>query len=118
MINFDMYSGDTVDIIVDLFNADGFPLDVTNITMWWGMMGIIKTSPDEISSVGNRVTVHLSPEDTVDMSGPHKHQLRGVDPTGRVETFLYGVCRITESVFQPPTTDTVRVIQLVGSVAA
>lgn len=120
MNNMDIYSGDTVDIIVTLIDAIGLPLDLTHIELWWGMTEIIKKSPDEITYVDNIVTVHLLPTDTTGMSGPHKHQLRGVDPSGRVETFLYGVCRITASVFQPDAEEepVVRTLRLVGSIYA
>jgi hypothetical protein len=116
MNNFDMYSGDTVDIAVTLTDATGQPLDPTNLTLWWGMADIVKKSPD-ITYVDNIVTVHLLSTDTIGMSGPHKHQLRGVDSTGRVETFLYGVGRITLSVFQPdaeeePAVKTLRLVSV------
>ena len=98
--NFEMWSGDTVDITVTVTDAAGAPLDLTGVTLYWGMGDIVKVSPDGITT-DDEVVIHLLPEDTVRLSGGHKHQLRGVDSTGRVETFLTGVVRINESVFQP-----------------
>ena len=115
----DVFSGDTIDIYYTLVDANNFPLDLTNLTLWWGMADIIKKSPDEITYTNNVAVVHVLPADTIGMSGPHKHQLRAVDPTGRIETLSYEVCRITASVFQPDAiVQPTKILRLVGGIYA
>jgi hypothetical protein len=92
--NFEMYAGDTMDITVTLTDALGAPLDIAGLTLWWGMADIVK-------QVDETLVIHLVPEDTEALTGAQRHQLRAIDPSGRVETLLTGVVRITESVFQP-----------------
>ena len=117
--NFDLYSGDTADISFTLTDSQGLPLVLTDLVLWWGMGEIIKFSPDGITVLDNTATVHLVPDDSVDLiTGGLRHQLRAVDPSGRVETFATGVCRVTESVFQPGVVVVpgVRTLRLVGGV--
>ena len=111
--NFEMWSGDTVDITVTLTDDMGAPLDLTGITLFWGMGDILKVSPDGIIT-DEAVVIHLLPEDTVGMEGGHKHQLRGVDTTGRIETFMSGVVRINQSVFQPVNEQLVTRLRLIA----
>ena len=117
---FDIYSGDTVDIAFTLTDIQGLPLVLTDLTLWWGMGEIRKVSPEGITIEDNIATVHLEPDDTIELTtGGLRHQLRAVDPNGRVETFAIGVCRVTESVFQPSTvTVGVRTLHVVGGVRA
>jgi len=119
--NFDLYSGDTADISFTLIDAHGLPLVLDGLTLWWGMGEIIKTSPDDITALDNTATVHLAPIDSIALTTVAlRHQLRAVDVNGRVETFATGVCRVTESVFQPTTgiivVPGVRTLRLVGGV--
>ena len=119
--NFELYSGDTADISFVLTDAHGLPLVLDGLALWWGMGEIIKTSPDDITALDNIVTVHLAPADSIELpTAGMRHQLRAVDPTGRVETFATGVCRVTESVFQPTigtvVVPGVRTLRLVGGV--
>jgi len=118
--NFELYSGDTADVSFTLTDAHGLPLVLTDFVLWWGMGDIIKTSPEDITLTDNIATVHLAPADSIELTtGGLRHQLRAVDPTGRVETFATGVCRVTESVFQPVVTPIViglRTLRLVGGV--
>jgi hypothetical protein len=92
--NFEMYAGDTLDITVTLTDAEGAPLDLTGLTLWWGMADIVR-------QVDESLVIHLVPADTEALIGAQRHQLRAIDISGRVETLLTGVVRITESVFQP-----------------
>jgi hypothetical protein len=94
--NFEMYAGDTLDITVTLTDAGGAPLDLTGLTLWWGMADVVKQV-----DVGETLTIHLVSADTEALIGAQRHQLRAIDVNGRVETLLTGVVRITESVFQP-----------------
>jgi hypothetical protein len=94
--NFEMYAGDTLDITVTLTDAEGAPLDLTGLTLWWGMADIVRQV-----DVGETLTIHLVSADTEALIGAQRHQLRAIDISGRVETLLTGVVRITESVFQP-----------------
>jgi len=118
--NFELYSGDTADVSFTLTDAQGLPLVLTGTVLWWGMGDIVKTSPEGITLTDNIATVHLMPEDSIELTTVGlRHQLRAVDPTGRVETFATGVCRVTESVFQPVVTPVVaglRTLRLVGGV--
>jgi hypothetical protein len=92
--NFEMYAGDTLDITVTLTDAGGAPLDLTGLTLWWGMADVVR-------QVDETLVIHLIPADTEALIGAQRHQLRAIDVNGRVETLLTGVARITESVFQP-----------------
>jgi len=117
--NFELYSGDTADISFVLTDAQGMPLTLTGLTLWWGMGSLIKVSPDGITLLGNTAIVHLVPGDSIGLTtGGLRHQLRAVGLTGRVETFATGVCRVTESVFQPVIgvviVPGVRTLRLVG----
>lgn len=119
--NFELYSGDTADISFALTDAHGLPLILDGLTLWWGMGGILKTSPEDITALDNIATVHLVPADSIELpTAGMRHQLRAVDVNGRVETFATGVCRVTESVFQPATgivvVPGVRTLRLVGGV--
>ena len=117
--NFELYSGDTADISFVLTDAQGLPLILDGLTLWWGMGDILKVSPDDITALNNIATVHLAPVDSIALTtGGMRHQLRAVDVNGRVETFATGVCRVTESVFQPVVTVVpgVRTLRLVGGV--
>ena len=117
--NFDLYSGDTADISFTLTDSQGLPLVLTDLVLWWGRGEIIKFSPDGITVLDNTATVHLVPADSIELTTVAlRHQLRAVDPTGRVETFATGVCRVTESVFQPGVVVVpgVRTLRLVGGV--
>jgi len=119
--NFELYSGDTADVSFVLTDAQGLPLILNGLTLWWGMGDILKTSPDDITALDNTVTVHLAPADSVELTtGGMRHQLRAVDVNGRVETFATGICRVTQSVFQPTTgivvVPGVRTLRLVGGV--
>ena len=117
--NFDLYNGDTADISFTLTDSQGLPLVLTDLVLWWGMGEIIKFSPDGITVLDNTATVHLVPADSIELTTVAlRHQLRAVDPTGRVETFATGVCRVTESVFQPGVVVVpgVRTLRLVGGV--
>lgn len=117
--NFELYTGDTDDIYFALTDVDGTPMDLSNLTLWWGMGTIVK---NDITVDGNVACVHLVPEDTIDLTtGGLRHQLRAVDPLGRVETFATGTCRVIESVFQPTrdiVVEPVRVLRLVGGYLA
>ena len=119
--NFELFSGDTADLSFVLTDAVGLPLILSNLTLWWGMGDILKVSPDGITILDNTATVHLAPADSIELTTSGlRHQLRAVDPAGRVETFATGVCRVTESVFQPTTgvivVPGVRTLRLVGGV--
>ena len=119
--NFELYSGDTADIAFTLTDAVGLPLILTGLVLWWGMGDILKTSPDDITVLDNTATVHLAPIDSIALTTVGlRHQLRAVGLDGRVETFATGVCRVTESVFQPTTgiivVPGVRTLRLVGGV--
>ena len=118
--NFDLYSGDTADIAFTLTDAAGLPLILDGLTLWWGMGEIVKTSPEGITLADNTATVHLAPEDSIELTTVGlRHQLRAVDVNGRVETFATGVCRVTQSVFQPaaaPVEAGARILRLVGGV--
>ena len=117
--NFELYSGDTADISFVLTDVQGLPLVLTGLVLWWGMGDILKSSPDDITVEDNIATVHLVPDDSIELTtGGLRHQLRAVGLTGRVETFATGVCRVTESVFQPVIgvviVPGVRTLRLVG----
>ena len=117
--NFELYSGDTADISFVLTDAHGLPLVLDGLALWWGMGEIIKTSPDDITALDNIVTVHLAPADSIELpTAGMRHQLRAVAVNGRVETFATGVCRVTQSVFQPGVVVVpgVRTLRLVGGV--
>lgn len=120
--NFELYSGDTADISFALTDAAGLPLILAGLVLWWGMGDIIKTSPDDITLLDNIATVHLVPADSIELpTSGLRHQLRAVGLSGRVETFATGVCRVTQSVFQPvaaPVVVETRTLRLVGGVRA
>lgn len=114
--NFDLYSGDTADVSFVLTDAQGTPLVPAGLTLWWGMGDILKSSPDGITVEESTATVHLDPGDSKELAtGALRHQLRAVDPSGRVETFATGVCRVTQSVFQPVVAVGMRTLRLVGN---
>lgn len=107
---FDLYSGDSVDLTVDFQPA----LDLTGLTLWWGMGDVVKSSVDPTQiELGETVVIHLVPDDTVEMEGGNRHQLRTVDDAGRVTTLAVGIARITASVFQPPGPEVAPVHRLV-----
>jgi hypothetical protein len=113
--NFDIYAGDTVDITVTLTDAAGASLDLTGLTLWFGVGDVVKTSADPAQiEVDPAIVIHLLPEDTVGMEGGYKHQLRGIDTSGRVETFATGTVRVAASVFQPTLAVVTPQFRLVG----
>ena len=101
---FTMYAGDTVAINLVINDAEGLPLDLDGITLYWGL-GPTNVDPatltkssvavDEIEIVDvGQATVHLMPADTVDMRGQFRQEVRMIDFLGTVETLLTGIVTI------------------------
>lgn len=107
--NFVMFSGDNAVVAVTLLGADGEPLDLNGITLFWGMgptqgpATITKTSnsASEIAVIDGRVEIYLVPADTKVLNGQRRHELRIIDSFGAIETVLVGMITVHPSAIQP-----------------
>ena len=116
--NFTIYAGDTVAINLVINDAEGLPLNLDGVTLYWGLgpvnvepATLVKTSVDEIEIVGaGQATVHLTPADTVNMRGQFRQEVRMIDLLGNIETLLTGIVTIQPTSLRPALPGRMRLV--------
>lgn len=96
--SFEMYSGDTKNIIIPVTDGDGEPLSLEGVTATWVLksnayvneVAITKTIGDGIDIDGSEVTIRLDPSDTEGLRGLYYHKLNIIDAVGDVSTVTTG----------------------------
>lgn len=102
--NFEMYAGDTKNIIIAVTDASGMALDLTAATVRWilkppqpnAAIAISKSSP-EIAIDIDRITIKLLPKDTETLFGNFYHEAELTDQIGNVSTIMVGTAKINRS---------------------
>lgn len=96
--SFEIYSGDTKNIIIPVTDVYGEPLSLEGVTATWVLkssayvveVAITKTIGNGIDIDGSEVTISLNPSDTEGFSGLYYHELEIVDVAGNVSTVTTG----------------------------
>lgn len=103
------WSGDDIDIYIQVLGFDGNPLDLTECVLHWGLgdtvtdpATLIKTSADSaqiefLDRSRGQIVIHLDPPDTQALVGPYRHELKIVDAFGAIETVMVGWVTILEN---------------------
>lgn len=99
--DFNMYAGDSKDIVVTIVDEENNPLDLTEASIKWVMKNkntsVIKDSTNGASVDGSTLHIKLEPEDTINLSGVFAQQGRIVDALGNVSTVFVGKITILKS---------------------
>lgn len=103
--NITLVSGDTLNFSATLTEVDGTPINFTRATIRWDFgtaaTGIRESNTQGITvmdAVNDKVTIHLTPADTISRSGKTKHELEVTDAAGNVSTVLRGTITIERGV--------------------
>ena len=120
--NFAMFAGDTVQVALTLTDADGAALDLTSLTLLWGLgplnagpATLLKTStlPTQIEitdAPGGLAILYLMPADTAALRGTYRQELKAFDATGAVETLMTGQVAVSPSSLLPVSASRLRVV--------
>lgn len=103
----DFYSGDTKDLVFEIFDKDGalYPLSNAEATYALftndGHIVLMKSSDQSgaitIDDVNSLATVHLLPPDTIQIHGSYRHQLHIKDANNYLEIVSTGKVNIKQS---------------------
>ncbi len=93
-----LFSGNTVDLIVTVTDANGVAIDLSGATISYiivssdGQTLLTKTNAEaaEISCIVNVITIYLLPADTASVNGFYTHDLEITDASGNVVTSMNG----------------------------
>lgn len=93
-----MYQGETKNLVVPITKEDGTALDLTGSTITWALRQrmqstsnlIVKSSPSQITTNGNTLTVQLIPSDTTTLKGAYYHECKMVDTQGNESELFNG----------------------------
>lgn len=125
LINQDLviFAGDTVYVALSLSDADGAPLNLSNLTLLWGL-GPLNAGPATLlktSTVSGQIDIdadpttgfailRLVPADTVALRGTFRQELKAIDASGAVETLMTGRVVVSPSSLQPVPVSRLRVV--------
>lgn len=107
--NFEIYQGDTKNIVVTVSNNDGTLMDITAVSIKWRLkikntISIDKTTTNGgisiTDSVNGKFTIHLVPSDTTSITGNFYHEAEITDVLGNVSTIFTGVAKVIKSIIQ------------------
>jgi hypothetical protein len=113
--DFEMYAGDTRDLVVTLTDQDGVAVDVTTGSVLWRLATKNWQSVDDPSAVlisktsvtgqitldVGKFTVHLLSPDTEGLEGSFYHEAQVTLDDGTVGTPLVGSARIKANLIEP-----------------
>jgi hypothetical protein len=98
--NFSMTAGDTQMIQVTITTTDGSVVDLTGMTVTWGLARSPRMTALVTKGLGTGITVPnapngiaeimLDPADTIDLVGRYYHELEIIDRFGEVSTVMTG----------------------------
>jgi len=107
--NFELYAGDSKDIVVTVTDSNGAAVNLTNFTIFWKLTllptsstaliskavgtGIVKTNPS-----GGIFTVTITNTDTATLAGCYYHEAKIVDGSSNEFTVTSGRAIIHSSV--------------------
>lgn len=104
--DFDVFSGDHKNVVVDLVDGSGIALDLNTISaMKWQfkkhpysqtylVQKTLAAGGIEKTNVAGRISIKLEPNDTKDYYGLYYHELELTDIDGNVTTAFTGVVNI------------------------
>lgn len=106
--NFEMFAGDTKDIVVTVDDGDGIPVNLTGASIKWvlkkatvtGAQQVLKTMANGIfltDPLAGEFTVRLATADTNAISGKFYHEAEVTDSSGNVSTVFTGTVKIEPS---------------------
>lgn len=102
--NFEIYAGDTKDIIIAVTDAAGAAVNLSGATAKWVLKknasasnSAYKTTGNGITVVGGVVTVRMNSADTQGLQGRYYHEAEVTDVSGNVSTILTGYVTIEPS---------------------
>ena len=95
MIN--IYQGETAYLEVTVLNEDGQAADLNGATAKFICAKGTETLKKDCTIVGNVVKVKLLPEDTDNMSGNYKFEIKLKDVANDVDTILYSSFTVQKS---------------------
>lgn len=102
--NFEMYAGDTKNIIIGVTDPSGMALDLTGATVSWILKPPQPAAPISIRKISpqveidmDRITIKLLPEDTENLAGNFYHEAELTDQIGNVSTIMVGTVKINRS---------------------
>lgn len=102
--NFEMYAGDSKNIIVSVMDGGARPLDITGSSVKWILKPtqpasaiLITKSTPEITLDVYTATIKLLPEDTENLAGNYYHEAELTDQIGNVSTIMVGSVKINRS---------------------
>jgi hypothetical protein len=102
--NFEMYAGDSKNIVVSVTDGASRALDITGASMKWILRptqatasNIIEKSTPEIILDVYTATIKLLPEDTESLAGNYYHEAELTDQIGNVSTVMVGNVKINRS---------------------
>lgn len=100
--NFQMASGDDVDLVIIVRASDRCTLlDVTGVTALWvlseapGCTALVSKTGALSDAANGEITVSLTPSDTDRYCGTYHHELQLTDGSGRISTVMTGKAKIT-----------------------
>ena len=99
--NFEMFQGDSKDLVVTVSDAAGQPVDLTGASIKWRAAPAVDSAVATISkatgsgivitdAVAGEFTVSLVPADTQTLDGEFYHEAQVTDAAGAVSTVLSG----------------------------
>jgi hypothetical protein len=106
--NFELYSGNSRTLEIEITGQDGSILNITDITAKWAMKrnpyltenDVLKTTSNGIlitDPVNGKLQIKLLPEDTEEMFGEFHHELEITDVPGNVSTVMVGTVTLIKS---------------------
>lgn len=104
--NFEMYAGDSWDIVIFVSNSDGSICNLTGQTIKWSLKSPNKTVYKDIANSGitvanpidGKFTVYLKYNDTFDLKGKFPHGAELVDTFGNISTVTVGFITIKSAI--------------------
>jgi hypothetical protein len=103
--NFDMYAGDSKNIVISVVDEANKPLNVEGVTVKWILRptqpitapNILDKTTPEIETAEDKVTIKLLPQDTETLYGNFYHEAELTDQIGNVSTIMVGSIKINRS---------------------
>lgn len=105
--NFEMYAGDTKDIVITVTNANGAVVNLSGASVRWALKKNVSASQNAYKTTSSGVTltspsagvftVRLSAGDTQGLQGRYYHEAEVTDVLGNVSTVTTGYVTIEPS---------------------
>lgn len=100
--SFNMYAGDSKEIIISVTDETGSTLSLLGATVKWllknNSMSISKDTTNGITINGSDININLEPSDTISLSGMYEHEVELTDSLGNVSTVTKGTVNIIKGI--------------------